>query len=642
MKAEADSNLSSLTDALKRSSEVLKFGASSQILDYEQHFSSLKNLYDDWLASFIRMDFDRKEAARTAKEFFNADCVRFAGIDGTMYSRQLFDLVIFFGGAYASTGSIAFSDDGNCKVKYDEKTLRQSAGISSVVPVYVNDIPEIDQTFSESVQPGDIDPNKPLTDESIVNNSTIANWIMTFAEFYLAYKLAVDENQNTRIILLDRSLSIERASLIYDTAKRDVWKAKSSLIGYKVNGEPIDVNDLTTARQCVCNEELGLPPPRADYLRYAVIELVKRKGPLKDEQILAELEISDENRARRVKRYIAKSVKEDIICESGGSYSLNPRYLTSSERIKELVTTIGDRFFFTKTADVRNSSVMKIVKNGKEHWLTTVDIAFLTLFALHMLMEECWKKHILLVGVTKDTAARDFKRQLVPIMYSEGMLNKAFSPMEFDKLPNTDRMILQSASILNVSQIHPPWSLIEYDSAFRTMIPDRQNRRGYVSGAIKNRMSLEKTFLKTYVQLSEAKSDPMLRSNVLLIDRLVYPAYDCTAENVTKFLNEFGGAEEPVEVVLFRNKDQMNKLQDLVMNILVAMAPSSIPEAFGHNKPLFIADKVAKWNYSQFKCMVDTTAGWIVNNHKLRRFVFYMSTFRERRATFEAARREQV
>ena len=634
--------MSSLTDALKRSSEVLKSGASTQILDYEQHFSSLRNLYDDWLASFIRMNFDKKEASKTAKEFFGADCVRFAGVDGTMYSRQLFDLVIFFGGAYASTGSVTFCDDGSCKVKYDEKTLRQSAGISSVVPIYVNDIPEIDQTFSESVQAGDIDPNKPLTDESIVNNSTIANWIMTFAEFYLAYKLAIDPNQNIGIILLDRSLSIERAGLIYDTAKRDVWKAKSSLIGYKVNDEPIDVNDLTTARQCVCNEQLVLPPPRADYLRYAVIELARRKGPLTEKQVLAELGISDEKRAKRARRYIAKSVQEGIICEEDGNYNLNQKYATTSARIKKLVTMIGDKFFFTKTADARNSSIMKIVKDGKEHWLTTIDIAFLTLFALHMLMEECWKRRILLVGITKDTAARDFKRQLIPIMYGEGMLNKAFSPLEFDKLPNTDRMILQSASILNTSKIHPPWSLIEYDSAFRTMIPDRQNRRGYVSGAIKNRMSLEKTFLKTYVQLSEAKSDPMLRSNVLLIDRLVYPEYDYTAENVTKFLNEFGGAEEPVEVILFRNRDQVNRLQDLVMSVLVAMAPSSIPEAFGHNKPLFIADKVAKWNYSQFKCMVDTTAGWIVNNHKLRRFVFYMSTFRERRATFEAARREQV
>jgi hypothetical protein len=634
--------LSSLSDALKRSSDVLKLGASSQVLDYEHRFSSLRNIYDDWLADFVRMNFDDKETFRTAKRFFETDCVRFAGIDGTMYSRPLFDLVIFFGGAYASTGTITFCENSKPKVNYDEKTLQQSAGISSVVPIYVNDVPEIDQTFSEAVQHGDINPNMPLTDESIVNNATIANWIMTFAEFYLAYKLATDPDQNTRIILLDRSLSIERASLIYDTAKRELWKKKSNLIGYKVDDEPVDINDLTIARACVCNKALGLPPPRADYLRYAIIELVRQKGPLTEKQILDELKIADEKRENRAKKYLNRCVEENILIEKNSGYAMNPKYVAISERTKKLVTILGDRFFFAKTSETETTGVMKILKDGKEQWLTTVDVAFLTLFTLHLLMEECWKRRILLIGITKDTAARDFKRQLIPIMHNEGMLKKTFSREEFEKLPNTDRMILQSASILNPDKIKPPWNLIEYDSAFRTMIPDRQNRVGHVSGAIKNKMSLEKTFLKTYVQLSQAKSDPMLRSNVLLIDRLVYPEYDLKPENIVEFWNEFGSAKEPVQVILFKDKNTPNKLQDLTMGILTAMAPSSIPEAFGHNKPLFIADKIAKWNYSQFKCIVDTTAGWIVNNHKLRRFVFYMSTFRERRATFEAARREQI
>jgi hypothetical protein len=76
------------------------------------------------------------------------------------------------------------------------------------------------------------------------------------------------------------------------------------------------------------------------------------------------------------------------------------------------------------------------------------------------------------------------------------------------------------------------------------------------------------------------------------------------------------------------------------MTLLVAMAPANIPEAFGHNKPLFVADKIAKWNYSQFKSIADSTANWIANNRKLRKFIFYMSTFRERRASIEQARRE--
>jgi hypothetical protein len=299
--------------------------------------------------------------------------------------------------------------------------------------------------------------------------------------------------------------------------------------------------------------------------------------------------------------------------------------------------------FFAKASDVQMASLMKIVKDGKEHWLTTLDIAFLTLFTLHMLMEECWKRRILLVGITKDTAARDFKRQLIPIMYNEGLLKATISQEEFEKLPNTDRMILQSASIFNPEKVKVPWCLVEYDSAFRTLVPDRQKRKGFVSGAIKNKIGLERTFLKTYVQLSQAESDPLLRSNVLLIDRLVYPEYDCKRESVVGFWNELSdGTKEPVEVLLFRDKDVANRLQDLVMSVLVAMAPRSIPEAFGHNRALFVADKVAKWHYGQFKCVVDTTADWILNNRGLRKFIFYMSTFRERRASIEAARRENV
>ncbi|MDH5482915.1 MAG: hypothetical protein OEY22_08565 [Candidatus Bathyarchaeota archaeon] len=635
--------MSSTNYAIKRISEALRIGASRQVLDYEQRFSTLANLYTDLLSNLVKMDFDPKEAWKTAKEFFGDPCVRFAGIDGTMYSRPLFDLVIFFGGAYASTGTITFSEKDELRVEYDERTVQQGAGISSVVPVYVNEIPDIDQTFFEIKQPGEISLVRPLTDEAIISNATIANWIMTFAEYYLAYKLAADQKQNFHVIFLDRSLSIERASLLYDTSRRMLWETKSSIIGYKIDGEPIDANDLTIARQYVCNQDLSLPPPRADYLRYAIIDLAIQKEALTEKRILEEFNMTSEKRISRVKRYLQYLVRQGILEKKNETYFLTQKYMTTWNRIRKLVISLGDRFFFAKTQEAQVANLMKIWKDGKEHWLTTLDVAFLTLFSLHLLIEECWKRRILLIGITKDTAARDFKRQLIPIMHNEGLLKTPIRQEEFEKLPNTDRMILQSASIFNLEKIKPPWSLIEYDSAFRTMIPDRQNRKGHVSGAIKNKIGLEKTFLKTYVQLSQAKTDPMLRSNVLLVDRLVYPRYDYKPENVVEFWNELSdGTKEPFETILFMHKSVPNKLQNLTMNVLVAMAPSNIPEAFGHNKPLFIADKVAKWNYGQFKRVVDTTADWILNNHKLRKFIFYMSTFRERRASIEAARREHT
>lgn len=633
--------LSPLSNAIKRTCDILKVGASMQVLDYEQRFASLRNFYENLLTNLVKMGFDLREVYETALEFFGSSSVRFAGIDGTMYSRPLFDLVVFFGGAYASTGTITFHEDKSPTVKYDKRTVKHGAGISSVVPIYVNEILDVDQTFFEVSQPDEVSLGKPLTEESIINNATVANWIMTFAEYYLAYRLAADVEQNFRIIILDRSLSIERASLLYDTSKRALWEAKCNILGFKVDGEPIDINELTIARHFVCNQRLGLPPPRADYLRYAIVDLLRRKGALTRKQILAEFDIKDEKRAKRVERALRKLAEKGILTEKGEVYAVNQKYVKTLERIKKLVITIGDKFFFSENPETGN--LMKIVKGGKEHWLTTLDIAFLTLFTLHMLMEECWRRHILLIGVTKDTAARDFKRQLIPIMCNNDLLKANISQEALEKLPNTDRMILQSASILNADKIVPPWSLIEYDSAFRTMVLDKQKRKGYVAGAIKNKIGLEKVFLKTYVQLSQAKTDPMLRSNVLLVDRLVYPEYDYKPETVVEFWNELSdGTKEPVEVILFVDKNVPNRLQSLTMSVLVAMAPSNIPEAFGHNTPLFIADKIAKWNYSQFKRVVDTTAEWILNNHKLRRFIFYMSTFRERRTAIEAARREQI
>jgi len=631
----------SLRESTKRACDNLRRGATSQVTDYEQRFLTLKDAYDGLLVNLIKQGFDLKQAWDMAKEFFGTSSFRFAGVDGTLYSRPMFDLVIFFGGSYASTGTVTFRESAEPLVDYDAKTIGQNIGVSSVVPIYVNEIPDVDQSFAAQEQPGEVDPSKPATDREIASNSLIANAIMTFSEFYLAYKLAVDPEQNFRIVLMDRSLSTERASLLYETRKTEFWDAKSALIGYVCGGKRVDKNDLAIARQHVYNKALGLPSPRADYLRYAIINLAREKRAVTEVQVNEAFGIADEKRIKRVGRALANLVKHDVLTFSEGVYQLNARYIDCWERMQQVTVELGDKIFLCGNVNAETSSCMKILKESKEHWLTTLDIELLTLYVLQMLMEECWRKRILLVGITKDTSARDFKRQLVPIMQTEGLLDAVAGNEALAALPNTDRMILQSASVFNPGKIMPPWSLIEYDSAFRTMQVDLDRGKGYVHGLIRNKIGLEKAFLKTYVQLSQARSDPLLRSNVLLIDRLTYPEFDYKPECRLALLDEMSdGTREPVEVLLFRDKTVPNKVQNMLMAMLVAMAPANIPEAFGHNKPLFVADKIAKWNYNQFRVIADSTANWMVNNRKLRKFIFYMSTFRERRASVEQARRE--
>ncbi|MBC7131294.1 hypothetical protein H5T51_08840, partial [Candidatus Bathyarchaeota archaeon] len=335
--------LSPLSNVVKRACEVLRKGASTQVLDYEKRFQSLKNFQDALLSNLIRMGLDHKSVYETARSFFGSDHARFAGIDGTMYSRPLFDMIIFFGGAYSSTGTVIFRENDIPLIRYDERSAKSGAGISSVVPIYVNEVPEVDQAFFDVSAEEEIALNKPLTEESIINNATVANWMMTFAEHFLAYRLAVDREANIRIIIMDRSLSIERASLIYDTSKSALWEKKCNLIGYEVDGETIDINDLAIARQCVCNEALGLPPPRGDYLRYAIIALLRKKAALTENQILNELGIKDEKRAHRVKKHLKKLLDKGVLTEKFNVYSLHPKYSRTWKRIKKAVNEIGER-----------------------------------------------------------------------------------------------------------------------------------------------------------------------------------------------------------------------------------------------------------------------------------------------------------
>jgi len=114
--------LSSLNSTLKQTSDLLRSGASDQVTEYENRFQSLRVLHDRLLSAFIISDFNSKRAYQTAKQFFSSSTIRFAGIDGTMYSRPLFDLISFFGGAYALTGTITLTtrqQDNKTTIEYD-------------------------------------------------------------------------------------------------------------------------------------------------------------------------------------------------------------------------------------------------------------------------------------------------------------------------------------------------------------------------------------------------------------------------------------------------------------------------------------------------------------------------------------------
>lgn len=274
---------------------------------------------------------------------------------------------------------------------------------------------QVDQTVLEIVSRAETTISRPLNEQAVVDNSTIANWIMTFSEFYLAYHMVAAGN--VQLLLMDRSLSSTRNNLMYDTSRKRRWKSDCAICDLEIDGLPFDMNEIELARHRILNDALGIPTPRGDYLRYSVIYLLQKSGKaMTPDQTCSSLGIREDDRVGRVKRYLARSVQEELLEESAGSYSINPKYTNSWDRTKKLVLTIGQRLF-----EERVENPMKIEKCGKAQWLTTRDLALLTLFTIHMLVEACWAKHCLLIGVTKDTIASDFRSHLIPVCVNSGI-----------------------------------------------------------------------------------------------------------------------------------------------------------------------------------------------------------------------------
>ncbi|MBD3407183.1 MAG: hypothetical protein GF411_13775 [Candidatus Lokiarchaeota archaeon] len=631
---------SRLKERLKSTGELLLGGARKQIEEYKDKFENLKGIYDKFLSELFVHYSGATTDTIFIDSFFGKRNLSFAGIDGSVHKQEVFDLLIFFAGAYSSYGTVHVKDSGEIEVEYEEEYLEKGFGVSSILPVYINEIPRIDQTLLQRDSQGVIDDSITFGDSWIVDNSAFADYLMGLAEFYIAYKLVSKENP-IDVLIMDRILSAEIASFYAETSEFRISLDKEcGLIGSEVDGKEFSYTEWVYARTLVGNSGLGTPPPRGEYLLHRVIcELLNNPKGMTRDEIETKLKLDTDTRKTRLDKELEQGMKrkgfvEGIITRKGKVYQIHPRYKDIRSRVKQLLEETCERIF-SEDSSVTYEDRFKI--DGR--WLTTNDLSFLSLMSIFFTMEACWENNSLLLGVAKDTSARDLKRQFIPALKDLGGISQTFDDKSKDT-PDTDRMILQWVSLHERERLEVPWAIREYDTAFKTVVPHFEGIKGLVSGARRNQISLNKTFVKSYFQLCQAVSDVKLRSNVLLYDRLVYPEIDSEADNILILKHDYLSRPEdpePIEVVVADASN--NPMQTFVMSLFSRMTSMSIPELFGHLKPLYVADKVAKYYQEQFRGMVESAGTWLLQRPELREFLFYLSTFRERRSEHERTRR---
>ncbi len=619
---------------IRSTGQQLLDGAQRQIVDYKTRFERLEGVYDSFLHRLINTYSPDKVDVEFVDRFFGKRDLSVVGIDGTVYKNPTFDLIVFFAGAYTAEGTIHVNDDGSLSIEYGANHLDSGMGVSSVLPVFINEVTAIDQTLLSRDEEGNIDETLSHSDEWIVDNTAFAEYMMGLAEFYLGHKLMTREPK-VDILLMDRVLSSETSSYYAETSSRRVNLDKESgLIGAVIDGRKFTKTEWVYARRLFGNLALDTPPARGEYIQARVVTELLSKGPMTRDEILDTLGLHGEKWEKRLDRVLKEAVKSHngigpIIKRKKGYYHAIPQLRGLLERIRKIVDEVCGRIF-SPDPEILYDRRFKI--DGR--WLTTTDLAFLSLMSLYLIIDAAWKNRTLLVGVAKDSSARDFKSQLLPVLNHVGRFDKDLGRQ--GDVPDTDRMILQWVSLREYNKLKVPWATCEYDTAFKTIVPHFEGVAGLVSGARMNQISLNRTFLKAYFQLSQAATDPRLRSNVLLYDRLVYPEFD-TGDAQTLVLNHDYNGPEPIKVVFY--DDIENPIQQFMITIFSQMTRSSIPEMFGHLRPLFEADKVAKYHYDEQVRIINSTRAWLVTRPELREYLFYLGSFRERRSDIEHTRK---
>jgi hypothetical protein len=564
------------------------------------------------ISAMLRFGVDFKAAASTAERFFGADSVGYLAIDGTKSVDQLLDLIVFYVGAFAYSGTVTFSE-GGVEVGSPRAT-DEGLSASAAIPLSEEDAAHI---FGQKHESGvEVDPER------------LPNVLMQVAEYYLAYR-GLTGGSTCSIVLLDRTLAGDVAHLVWST--RDFIRDRECVLeGIDTPSGKVTALDLELARMLLPNPELVTPAPRSQLLKFAaVLELFG--GESLTARDLVERLGADPKWAGRLNDDLVELERQ-----FGGFEQISPAF-----KLKPGASAYWDRVLDATLAVARHvfapngGHPLLVKKGGSERWVTADDLDFMVLVLIRALTRKAWVEGILPIGFTKDTNAFEFVNTVVPILGRAGLIDSVRKFPNF----NSDKMLLQTNSVVNAADIPTPWYTPEIDASFRTMAPvdDPELAAGSarVNGAFENVIYQERVYLKSYIQLWSSDSSPSVRSHVFTYDRPVYPGHDHWDE--VALFNKDGPADVKILPVLHFQRG--SSLTNMVMAMLTEMGKEVIPEALGHNYPLFLADKKAKSILEETRQAYLGAVAIEMAKSDLDQQVLFSRRFRDYRSQIEGRRR---
>jgi hypothetical protein len=572
---------------------------------------------DEVTQKLLRLGYDKLSCIEEALKFFNSDQVRFLAVDGTEFQEERLDMLVFFAGAYAYSGYIEFNEDIEAR---PPTSSNDYFGLSCAIPL----TEEYDsQVLGEMTEGGtELDPQR------------VPQALMHFSEYYLAHT-ELQRDDNIRVLLLDRSVSGDIAHISWKM-REQIRDGKLSLLGLKTSRGIVTKTDLELGRMLIENGGLNLPPARSQFLKFAAMQALIENGSMSVSDILEKLRASMERKTKlfgELKNDFGEAFSS-IPENEDGRFVLKESIKHYRERLMEAIALVAGHIF-SPPRDSHPFNIKDLA--GNDRWITSNDLSYFTLLTIYAILKEAWKRNILVLGIVKDTAANELSSAVIPILEDAKISRFSTAPPKF----GSDKMLLQTNSIVNHSLSKTPWRSFEYDVCFRTVSPkDDQTLpkdECRVEGAFKNVITSERMFVKAYFQLWSSESDPTVRSHVFAYDRPCYPAYDLPEGKPELLLHHFDTIEETIIPVIHFKED--SRISNLVMGILCSMGMEHIPEAMGHNYPLFLADKKAKWLESEISKACVAAVELEIATSRLDQQILYENKYRDYRTQLESDRK---
>jgi len=617
--------------------KMVQSSTRSLMTSFRDKTESLTKSSDD-IKLLLREGYDVKLAKETAEKFFGKKKISFIAIDGTESQDQQLDMLIFYAGAFGYIGQLDFVEKGcSCGEIVEANSI---TNVSAAIPIHEEDASNV---VGEKTESGiEVDPER------------LPSALMQFAEYYMAVR-ALYENPDLKLVILDRTLAGEVGHLVWSVTEL-LNEKRCILQGIETEFGIASPLDLELCRMLQPNDKLQIPSPRSHFIKYAAINklislLEDRATSLGYEELLTKIG-ANQGRLNKLVNDLSSFndlysfLQEDVL--SSNRLAIKPGTEGYWQRVFSAAKKVARHIF--DTPDGKHPLIYEELNDGNNNkgstinkkWITSADLEYMTLIMIYALIRFAWEKNVLIIGLIKDTAAAELTKTIVPILQNAHKINILGVEGATGKLPNfnSDKQLLQTSSVINGEFVKTPWRTFEFDSCFRTIAPitdndSSKNNQSRVRGAFKNVISVERMFVKSYIQLWQSENDHTVRSHVFSYDRPCYPDLDVQGELLLHHLD--GNVEEEIQPMIHFDKD--SEISNLVMDILCSMALEVIPECLGHNYPLFLADKKAKCILGEMKKAYLATVAFEMANSEFDQQVLYQAKFRDFRSKMENSRR---